>query len=518
MKRSKILILMAASMILIAAGCAKANKIPSEVTMSKQVLEDKIHGAWAGQTIGCTYGGPTEFKFHGMISDEVMIPWDDLRVKWYFDNAPGLYDDVYMDLTFVEVFQKEGLDAPIESFANAFANAEYPLWHANKQARYNILRGVMPPASGHWENNPHADDIDFQIEADYAGIMSPGMPNAASHYADGIGHMMNYGDGWYGGVYVANMYALAFVCDDVETVVEEALKSIPAESKFYKGMADVIKWYRQYPDNWEITWALFNRKYGYDVGCPDGVDVSFNIDAVINSGYILIGLLYGEKDFFKTIDIATRCGQDSDCNPASAGGILATMTGYSGIPEFWRRSLDAVKDRPFSYTDVSIEKATEYSLSQALQVIERNGGEVLDDEVKIKVQKPEAVRFEQGFANHWPKEKVTVKKTVTGIDKIEFEGNGIVIKHHFYKNADYVSHDYTGQVEVYIDGNLDMLMEIPANRNGHGQSAELYWKYNLPEGKHTVTFKFLNKEENMNYVIDSYLVYSSNERSTVHGE
>ena len=60
-------------------------------------------------------------------------------------------------------------------------------------ACYNILHGIMPPDSGHWRNNPHADDIDFQIEADYAGIMSPGLPAAASHFSDDIGHISNSG-------------------------------------------------------------------------------------------------------------------------------------------------------------------------------------------------------------------------------------------------------------------------------------------------------------------------------------
>ncbi|MCO7111845.1 ADP-ribosylglycohydrolase family protein [Bacteroides uniformis] len=47
-------------------------------------------------------------------------------------------------------------------------------------------------------------------------------------------------------------------------------------------------------------------------------------------------MLYGEGDFTKTIDISTRAGQDSDCNPASAAGILGTMIGYSNIPEYWK--------------------------------------------------------------------------------------------------------------------------------------------------------------------------------------
>ena len=188
-------------------GCSapqsQQNSFPKEVTLSKSVLLDKIKGAWAGQTIGCTYGGPTEFKFRGtMIQDYNPIRWDEGCIKNYCLNGPGLYDDIYMDLTFVEVFDRLGLDAPVDSFAMAFANAGYVLWHANQAARYNILQGIMPPASGHWLNNPHANDLDYQIEADYSGIMSPGMPNAASDISGKIGHIMNYGDGWYGGVYV----------------------------------------------------------------------------------------------------------------------------------------------------------------------------------------------------------------------------------------------------------------------------------------------------------------------------
>ena len=174
------------------------------------------------------------------------------------------------------------------------------LWHANQAARYNILNGIRPPESGHWLNNPHADDLDFQIEADFAGLMSPGMPNAASEFCDRAGHIMNYGDGWYGGVYVAAMISLAFISDDMNFVVNEALKAIPVQSNYYKAMADVIKWHKQYPKDWHITWALFNKHYGYDIGCPDGVDNQFNIDAVINSGYILIGLLYGDKNFYRS--------------------------------------------------------------------------------------------------------------------------------------------------------------------------------------------------------------------------
>lgn len=47
-----------------------------KITISKSVLQDKIKGGWAGQTIGVTYGGPMEFRFQGtMIQDYQKIAW-----------------------------------------------------------------------------------------------------------------------------------------------------------------------------------------------------------------------------------------------------------------------------------------------------------------------------------------------------------------------------------------------------------------------------------------------------------
>lgn len=63
----------------------------------------------------------------------------------------------------------------------------------------------------------------------------------------------------------------------------------------------------------------------------DGVFAPLDIDAKINAAYIVLGLLYGNGDFTKTMEISTRAGQDSDCNPSSAGGILGVMLGYSQI-------------------------------------------------------------------------------------------------------------------------------------------------------------------------------------------
>ena len=509
-------------MIMILLSCANVEKtpttkqtvIPEEVTLSKDALLDKIKGGWAGQTIGCTYGGPTEFRFNGtMIQDYVPIDWPDGYIKWYMENVPGLYDDVYMDLTFVDIFGRLGLDAPADSFAMAFATAGYPLWHANQAARYNILQGIMPPASGHWLNNPHADDIDYQIEADFAGLMSPGMANSASEISDKIGHIMNYGDGWYGGVYVGAMYSLAFVSDDIEFIVTEALKTIPQQSIFYQCMNDVIKWHKQYPDDWKQTWLECEKKWSSDVGCPSGVFVPYNIDAVINSAYIIIGLLYGEGDFFKTIDISTRCGQDSDCNPASSGGILGTMIGYSKIPEKWMKNLREAEDIKFAHTTMSLNDTYKMGLDQALQMIQRNNGTVSGNDVTIKYQQPVAVRYEKAFEGHYPVKRESLNKEIDKVGEYSFEGIGVVFSGNVRPkdfnregNRNRSESDYVAIVEAYLDGELVETINLPASNLKRRH--DIFWKYQLPKRKHTATFKWLNPSNDFTINFSNVLIYS----------
>src|ERR1700741_3781655 len=83
--------------------------LPKTIQLTKAQLSDKIKGGWAGQTIGVTFGGPYEFRFQGtFIGDYQPLLWYDGYLKHTMLNNPGLYDDLYMDLTFVETFEKYG--------------------------------------------------------------------------------------------------------------------------------------------------------------------------------------------------------------------------------------------------------------------------------------------------------------------------------------------------------------------------------------------------------------------------
>lgn len=211
-----------------------------------------------------------------------------------------------MQMTLMDVMDRKGRNADAKVFQEFFANSGYKLWHANAQARKNYHDSIFPPMSGHPDYNFHADDIDFQIEADFIGMMCPGLPQLANQWSDKIGHIMNYGDGVYGGAFVAALYTEAYLENDICKIITKALQSLPAESDYYKIIQDVLSFYKENPNDWKAAWQKLQDKWENTDIC--GVGVPFNIDAKLNGAYIALGLLYGEGDINKTMDIATAAG------------------------------------------------------------------------------------------------------------------------------------------------------------------------------------------------------------------
>ena len=138
----------------------------------------------------------------------------------------------------------------------------------------------------------------------------------------------------------------------------------------------------------------------------------------VNAAYVVLGLLYGNGDFTKTIEITTRCGQDADCNPSSAGGILGTLIGYDAIPNYWLAGLKEAENIDFKYTSTSLNKVYEIGTKHALDNILRNGGKISADQVTIRTQTPKSVHFEESFTNLQPQEKKWIGKTLK--DEIEY--------------------------------------------------------------------------------------------------
>ncbi len=386
MRRFRILVMAAVLMGVGAVAASAQSGGPRR--LSRADLENKIRGGWAGQMIGVSYGAPTEF-----VSNRRIIRWP---IAWKPDAVTNSIkqDDLYVEMTFAEVLDKEGLDATTEQFGEMFKNSKYMLWHANASARRLLNRGIKAPWSGHPKYNAHANDIDFQIESDFIGLMTPGLPQVANSIADRVGRVMNYGDGLYGGMFFSGMYAAAFFESDPRKVVEAGLASIPADSGYGKVIRDVIDWSAAEPD-WRKTWRKITDKWDRDDVCPDGALAEFNIDARLNGAFVALGLLYGGGDFSKTLEVSARSGQDSDCNPSSAAGILGVIIGYAAIPDEWKSGIPAIADTKFDYTNYTFNEITASTVARALKVVERAGGQVSASEIVVPFQAPKAPALEQ---------------------------------------------------------------------------------------------------------------------------
>lgn len=340
---------------------------PEAVTMTEEELYDKIIGGWIGQMVGVAWAASTEFQYAGKIMPATRMD------KWNADMINNAFnqDDLYVEIPFIDAMKENGFNCDPKYMAEKFRDSKFALWHANYMGRENLKNGIEYPASGSYENNYHADDIDWQIEADFLGMMYPGMPNEAAKRAFEIGHIMNYGDGVYGGVFVTAMHSAAYTAKSIDEIIEAGISVIPKGTQFRMLLDDVMASYEA-GDTWQKNWQKLEEKWAKTDLCPELPGVS-NIDAKLNSGYILIGMLYGEGDFEKTILISTQCGQDSDCNPSSAASILGNYYGAKGIDEIYKNGLKRNSTK-FSYTNYTFDNVADLNLSLAKDVIKAFGG------------------------------------------------------------------------------------------------------------------------------------------------
>lgn len=340
------------SVIIDESSESSADESAETVFITEDALYDKLKGAWAGQMAGVVLGAKQEFWYRGtMMPDDQVEDYADLNI-----NDAFAQDDLFVEITYIAQMMKTGYNSSLKQMADAFKNSQYGLDHANKIGRENLRKGIEAPDSGSFEHNLHCDDIDWQIDADFVAQLYPGAPNLAAARAFELGHITNYGDGVYGGVFVSAMNAAAYTAESVDEIIKAGCDAIPDNTKFKDVLNDVIECHDKNM-TWKECWQVIQDKWGNVDRCPWYGYAATNIDAKLNSAYILIGLLYGDGDFVDSTVISMQCGQDSDCNPSSVGGILGTYYGFSGLPEKCKKNLDM---------DIEKFSATEYTLRKTI--------------------------------------------------------------------------------------------------------------------------------------------------------
>jgi hypothetical protein len=478
------------SVFALVAVLAAAQK-GSQQSIGLSDLRDKIAGGWAGQMIGVSFGAPTEFKYREQIIEGELPEWRPERIRNSLRQ-----DDLYVDMTFAKVLDDKGLDATTADYGQMFAQARYRLWHANLAARRALKRGVKPELTGTPAYNAHANDIDFQIESDFIGLMAPGLPQASNRLCDRAGRVMNYGDGIYGGMFVSGMYAAAFFEKDPRKIVEAGLACIPPSSPYARTIADVLTWSKQHPDDWKKTWKLIEDKWNNREPCPEGALKPFNIDARLNGAYIALGLLYGKGDFDRTLDISTRAGQDSDCNPSNACGILGVVLGYKGIPERWKSGIPAIAKEKFDYTDFNFDSIVESTEKRAIKLVEREGGRLDGSKLIVKVQSPKAPKpelwddygspaeriaaadarwkFEGAWNKHPQHGLISDQKGSSA--QVSFEGTGVILVGPYLPDG--------GRASITLDGKPVATIDNHPDEDQVKNNESLWHAFKLPKGRH----------------------------------
>lgn len=286
------------------------------VKYNKERLRDKIYACWLGKNIGGTIGTP----FEGTR--------EFLDVKG-FNSEPGKplpNDDLDLQLLWLVAMEQEG-----PWYFNGRTLGEYwllgidPFWNEYGIGKANLYDGIPAPLSGELSNNKWRNSNGAWIRTEIWASLAPGCPFIAREYAfadAGVDHGM--GEGTYAAIFTASLESKAFFMKDISEIVNEALASIPETCRVHKAVKLVIDEYGKGTPYRETRDMLV--KQSEDIGW---------FQAPANVGFVVIGLLYGEGDFKKSILYAVNCGDDTDCTGATVGAVLGIVYGTKGIPEDW---------------------------------------------------------------------------------------------------------------------------------------------------------------------------------------
>lgn len=288
------------------------------IKFNRAELRDKIYACWLGKNIGGTLGTPFEGK------REV------LDVKG-FNSEPGNplpNDDLDLQLIWLLAVKENGPNINERLLGEYWQEYISPFWNEYGIGKANMARGLIPPLSGEYENEwKHSNGA--WIRTEVWACLNPGLVEETIRY----GYMdacvdHGKGDGTYATIFVAAMESAAFVISDIRTLINIGLSKIPEDCRFHKFITAVLEAYDAGKTWREARDIVTDMALGYkDLGW---------FQAPTNVAYAVIGLLYGEGDFKKTLITAINCGDDTDCTGATVGSILGIINGTKIIPEDWQ--------------------------------------------------------------------------------------------------------------------------------------------------------------------------------------
>lgn len=342
-----------------------------KLKLNFEQYKDSVYACWIGKNIGGTMGTPYEgkrqmFNIQGFATEA---------------NVPLPNDDLDLQLVWLYALESLGPNA-----IDAAALGEYwisfivPNWNEYGISKNNMRRGLIPPISGDYENN-WKDSNGAWIRTEIWACLAPGCPDIAAKYAVEDGKVDHgAGEGTFAAAFVAAMQSAAFVVKNLRKCIQIALAEIPENCRVADSVRFVLDCYDRKMTPIETRNAVLTRNS--DIG--DGW-----FEAPSNVAYAILGLLYGEGDFKRSMILAINCGDDTDCTGATVGSTMGILYGVEGVPVDWRmhvgdeiitKSFDTIvlnRKVPHSCTEL-----TERVVKQSPNVLLSNHADVVFTEEK----------------------------------------------------------------------------------------------------------------------------------------
>ena len=297
---------------------------------------DRVYAGVLGKIIGVYLGRP----FEGWTYEKIMAELGEINYYVHEKrNVPLVVtdDDISGTFTFIRALpdfnnSKDLTPQQIgQTWMNYLIEKRTVLWwggmgNSTEHTAYlRLKKGIPAPLSGSSAMNGKvvSEQIGAQIFIDGWAMVAPGDPALAADLAKRAASVSHDGEAIYGAQVLAAMEALAFVEQDIDRLLDCGVSFIPKESVIYKMIADIRSWHAVFP-NWHDAFKQITEHYGYD-------KYGGNCHMVPNHALIILGLLYGEGDFQKSLMITNTAGWDTDCNSGNIGCLLGIRNGLAGF-------------------------------------------------------------------------------------------------------------------------------------------------------------------------------------------
>ncbi len=300
--------------MIILYSCKKDQK----VYLNENEFRDKVYACWLGKNIGGTLGMP----FEGDTNIHNITFYTNLK-----EGEPAANDDLDLQILWLKAMQEN------HAHIDAFTLGKYWLkyipvnWNEYGVGKRNMLTGLMPPVSGEFDNSRWKTSNGAWIRSEIWACLFPGNPLMAAEFGREdacVDHGM--AEGTYAEIFTSAVESAAFIEHDRDSLIKFGLSMIPDECRVAKAVRTAILAKQEGKDWKEARTAVI--KSTEDMGW---------FQSPRNIAFTIIGWLYGEGDFGKSICIAINCGDDTDCTGATLASIFGIIGGTNAIPENWRK-------------------------------------------------------------------------------------------------------------------------------------------------------------------------------------